>query len=84
VGHIGLEISKIAETEQYIELFFILFDTGIGISIEDKDNYLRIFRRLTVLFSGGFAVPALAVGLYTSGLYRFFTSKITYIVICFD
>jgi nitrogen-specific signal transduction histidine kinase len=42
-GHIGLEISKTFEDNKSIELFFMLFDTGIGIGPEDKDKLFRSF-----------------------------------------
>lgn len=56
VGHIGLEISTITELEEYIELFFMLFDTGIGIGIEDMDklfkNFTQVDSSITRRFGG--------------------------------
>lgn len=46
VGHIGLEITKTYEIDQSIELFFMLFDTGIGISPEEKDKLFKSFSQV--------------------------------------
>lgn len=46
VGHIGLEITKTYETNTMIELFFMLFDTGIGISPEEKDKLFKSFSQV--------------------------------------
>lgn len=42
-GQIGLEVTKINQTEDTIELFFMMFDTGIGISAEEKDKLFKSF-----------------------------------------
>lgn len=56
IGHIGLEITKIYERDQTIELFFMLFDTGIGISPEEKDKLFKSFSQvdssITRIFGG--------------------------------
>lgn len=44
-GHIGLQITKISGNREDIELFFMLFDTGIGISSKDKDKLFQGFSR---------------------------------------
>jgi two-component sensor histidine kinase len=42
-GQIGLEVTKMNQTDDTIELFFMMFDTGIGISPEEKDKLFRSF-----------------------------------------
>lgn len=46
VGQINLEVDMITQTEQYIELLFILIDTGIGIGREDKDKLFKSFTQV--------------------------------------
>lgn len=46
VGEIALEIIMTAQTEQYVELFFMLMDTGIGIGIKDKDKLFQGFSQV--------------------------------------
>jgi signal transduction histidine kinase len=43
VGHIGLEITKVSETDRLIELFFMVFDTGVGISSDELDKLFKRF-----------------------------------------
>ncbi len=46
IGHITLEVAKLSQTHQWVELFFILIDTGIGISTEDKDKLFQSFSQV--------------------------------------
>lgn len=46
VGQIALEIVKTAETENEVELFFMVMDTGIGISLEEKDKLFLSFSQV--------------------------------------
>ncbi|MDD3173080.1 MAG: ATP-binding protein [Herbinix sp.] len=46
IGEIALEIIKTVQTDQYVELFFMLMDTGIGISVKDKDKLFQSFTQL--------------------------------------
>ena len=46
VGHITLEVAKLSQTPQSVDLFFILIDTGIGISNEDKDKLFQDFSQV--------------------------------------
>lgn len=46
VGHITLEVARLSQTEQYVDLFFILVDTGIGIGTEDKDKLFQNFSQV--------------------------------------
>lgn len=43
VGQIVMEIVKTAQTEKEIELFFMIMDTGIGISLEERDKLFQSF-----------------------------------------
>lgn len=45
-GQINLEVVKAAQSEEYIELFFMLIDTGIGISREEKDKLFKSFSQV--------------------------------------
>jgi PAS domain S-box-containing protein len=46
VGSIGMEVSKISDSGPYIELFFMLFDTGIGISGEEMEKLFKSFSQV--------------------------------------
>lgn len=56
VGHIGLEVTKTYEENHFVELFFMLIDTGIGIGQEDKDKLFKSFSQvdssITRLYGG--------------------------------
>jgi PAS domain S-box-containing protein len=45
-GQIALEVYKTLQTDQFIELFFMIIDTGIGISLEDKDKLFQSFSQV--------------------------------------
>lgn len=42
-GHIGIEVVKNAQLDGEVELFFVVADTGIGLSPEDKDKIFNSF-----------------------------------------
>lgn len=46
VGEISLEIVKVYQTERFVELFFMVIDTGIGIGREDKDKLFKSFSQV--------------------------------------
>jgi PAS domain S-box-containing protein len=46
IGSITLEVAKLAQTNQAVELFFMVIDTGIGISMEDKDKLFQSFTQV--------------------------------------
>lgn len=43
IGSITVEVAKLSQTNQSVELFFMVIDTGIGISAEDKDKLFQSF-----------------------------------------
>jgi PAS domain S-box-containing protein len=46
VGHIALEVVKTEQTDSEVELFFIVMDTGIGISLEEKNKLFKSFTQV--------------------------------------
>ncbi len=46
VGNIMLQIMKASETDDYIELFFMVIDSGIGISDEEKTKLFKEFSQV--------------------------------------
>lgn len=46
VGQIALEVVKTAQTDKDIELFFVLMDTGIGISPDEMDKLFQSFSQV--------------------------------------
>ncbi len=46
VGQIALEVVKISQTKDEVELFFMVMDTGIGISLEEKDKLFQSFTQV--------------------------------------
>jgi signal transduction histidine kinase len=45
-GQVGLKIMKISQSGESIELFFMVIDTGIGISREEKDKLFKSFSQV--------------------------------------
>lgn len=46
IGHIALEVVQTERTEDEVELFFVVMDTGIGISLDQKDKLFRSFTQI--------------------------------------
>lgn len=46
IGHITLEVAKLSQSNHAVELFFMIIDTGIGISAEDKDKLFQSFSQV--------------------------------------
>lgn len=42
-GYVGIEVTKNMQVGDEVELFFIVVDTGIGLSTEDKDKLFKSF-----------------------------------------
>jgi PAS domain S-box-containing protein len=45
-GQITLEVAKTAEADHFVELFFMVIDTGIGISNQEKDKLFHSFTQV--------------------------------------
>jgi len=46
VGNVSLEVAKLSQSSQSVELFFMVIDTGIGISAENKDKLFQSFTQV--------------------------------------
>lgn len=46
VGHVALEIVKTEQTDHNVELFFMVMDTGIGISLEEQEKLFISFSQV--------------------------------------
>ena len=70
VGYINIEVTKTVQFDDEIELFFVVSDTGIGISQEEKDKLFKSFSQvdasITRKYGGtglGLAITKQLVGL---------------------
>ncbi len=45
-GHVILKVTSLSQTDQSVELFFMVMDTGIGISMEEKDKLFQSFSQV--------------------------------------
>ncbi len=46
VGYISIEVTKTLEFDDEVELFFVVSDTGIGISLTEKDKLFQSFSQV--------------------------------------
>ena len=46
VGYISIEVTKTLEFDDEVELFFVVSDTGIGISLAEKDKLFQSFSQV--------------------------------------
>jgi len=63
VGHIGLKVTKVSQTGNDIELFFMVIDTGIGISAEEKDKLFKSFSQVDSSISRRFGGTGLGLSI---------------------
>lgn len=63
VGQVVLEVVKTAQTNKYIELFFMVIDTGIGISDDDKDYLFNSFYQVESSISRKFGGTGLGLSI---------------------
>ncbi len=63
VGHIGLKVTKVSQTDNDIELFFMVIDTGIGISAEEKDKLFKSFSQVDSSISRRFGGTGLGLSI---------------------
>ncbi len=63
VGHIGLKVTKINQTDHKIELFFMVIDTGIGVSTEEKDKLFKSFSQVDSSISRRFGGTGLGLSI---------------------
>jgi len=45
-GYVGIEVTKNSVAHDEVELFFVVADTGIGLSTEDKDKLFKSFSQV--------------------------------------
>ncbi len=63
VGHVGLKVTMISQIRQEIELFFMVIDTGIGISVEEKDKLFKSFSQVDSSISRRFGGTGLGLSI---------------------
>lgn len=61
VGHVGLKVILLSQNDNYIELFFMIFDTGIGISLEERDKLFKSFSQIDSSISRRFGGTGLGL-----------------------
>lgn len=63
IGKISVEILKTAQTENRIELFFLIMDTGIGIEKEQQDKLFKSFSQVDASISRRFGGTGLGLNI---------------------
>jgi len=63
VGYIAVEISKTMETEDSVELFFMIMDTGIGIARENMDKLFKSFSQVDASITRRFGGTGLGLAI---------------------
>ena len=75
VGNIMLQITKAGETEDYIELFFMVIDSGIGISEEEQTKLFKEFSQVDASVTRKFGGTGLGLAI-TKQLVEMMNGKI--------
>ncbi len=63
VGQIAVNVTKTLETDNDMELFFMVADTGIGIAEEDKDKLFKSFSQVDASISRRFGGTGLGLSI---------------------
>ena len=63
VGHVGLKVTKVSQIDQDIELFFMVTDSGIGISAEERDKLFKSFSQVDSSISRRFGGTGLGLSI---------------------
>lgn len=75
VGHIMFQITKASETDSYVELFFMVIDSGIGISEEEKSKLFKEFSQVDASVTRKFGGTGLGLSI-TKQLVEMMNGKI--------
>lgn len=62
-GYVGIEVTKNMQVGDEIELFFIVVDTGIGLSPEDKDKLFKSFSQVDASITRRFGGTGLGLSI---------------------
>lgn len=62
-GYVGIEVAKNMQVGDEIELFFIVVDTGIGLSPEDKDKLFKSFSQVDASITRRFGGTGLGLSI---------------------
>lgn len=62
-GYVGIEVTQNTRIEDEIELFFMVVDTGIGLSPEDKDKLFKSFSQVDASITRKFGGTGLGLSI---------------------
>lgn len=63
VGYVALEVTMTMETEEQVELFFMVIDTGIGIAKENMDKLFKSFSQVDASITRRFGGTGLGLAI---------------------